>query len=144
MLLQLPLKATVLSTSMSLPYIFMIVVFFNYSLTLEMQGYLAFSASLLTVCFRFPIVATIIFRRNETNMARSQEEEREHKRQMELQFARRMNEERRRKASTSKTLESSCTDNENIKEARQTGKPNELLLGVHVEENDNNLTAIQV
>ncbi len=134
MLLELPLKATILSSSLSLPYIFMGVISFKYSLDLETQGYLAFSASLLTVSLKFPAVAAIIFRKNETNKARSQEEEREHKRQMELQHARQLNEERRRKASSSKMDPSNISGNdEKSKESQQTGKLNEILLVVPVE-----------
>ncbi len=78
-------------------------------------------------------MAAIIFRRNETNKARSQEEEREHKRQMELQHARQLNEERRRKASSSKMDPSSTGNDEKSKESQQTGKLNEILLVAPVE-----------
>ena len=87
LLLQLPFRATVLSTLLAILFIVMGTMTRILDLSVETGAYSVSIMSLIVVVFRIPVVTAILFRSNEINVAASREEERERKREIELKEA---------------------------------------------------------
>ncbi len=87
LLLQLPLRATMLSTLMALFFIVIGIISAIKTLPKDVGAYTVSTLALLIVVFRFPIVTVILFRSNAINVVTKRDEERERKRQIEMKSA---------------------------------------------------------
>ncbi len=87
LLLQLPLRATMLSTLMALFFIVIGIIPAIKTLPKDVGAYTVSTLALLVVVFRFPIVTVILFRSNAINVATKRDDERERKRQIEMKSA---------------------------------------------------------
>ncbi len=93
--LDVPLKATVLSTMFTLPGLTLGILSSLLNLTLFYKQHLVFIFFLIMTMVRMPFIMTLTFRRNELNKAITQEAIREENRRLEIQHALRERERRR-------------------------------------------------
>ncbi len=85
--LTIPFRATILSTLMAIPSIFISFLSKILTDTLESQGYIVSTAVILVASIKVPIVIDFGFKTNQVNESVDREARREQLRQQELTFA---------------------------------------------------------
>ena len=85
--LDIPLKATVISSMSPLPGMFVGLMMNFYPMTLQEEMYLIFLVFLLILSLRMPVIMELTFKQNELNQAMDKQATRERNRQLEILHA---------------------------------------------------------
>ncbi len=86
-MLDVPFRATLLSTASALSFLFVAAIITQLSHLEGVKEYVLSVISIFLVGFRHPLVAAITFKQNQANMAINQEQIREAKRRIEIEHA---------------------------------------------------------
>ncbi len=83
-ILDIPLKATIISTIAAIPGVVVAILLHVFSLSFTYERYITYLTILIVTSLRMPVILTITFRRNEMNQAIDRAAAREQKRQIEI------------------------------------------------------------